>query len=669
MSRYAFAAFLMVGLSLGAKDPATTGIDMSHMDQNVRPQDDFFLFVNGTWMKEAEIPGDRPAAGAFFQLRDQSESHQLAILEQLASAERKPGSAEQRLHDFYASFMDQEAIDKLGSQPVQPILKKIDGIGNHASLADTFAWLSQTGFNHPISFYVMADVNDSEKNRLYFSQSGLTLPNRDYYLKDDAKLQAVREKLPEYAMTLMKLANQPVHDSLGQEILNFETELAKIQWPIEDVQDVEKTNNPTQASDLASFGSVVGLDRYMTALAPGTEKLNLNEPTYFKALNELLEKTPLAVIKSYLKFHIIDETANDMSRDFEQARFDFHGKLISGLSELTPRWKRGIRGCNGAMGELLGQLYVAKYFPPASKQRMDELVNNLLKAMDSSIDDLDWMTDTTKKKAKEKLSRFTAHIGYPDTWKTYEGLEIKAGDHFGNALRSAQWAIGDMIGKLNKPVDRNEWGMTPQMVNAYYSPVHNKVVFPAAILQPPFFNPEADDAVNYGAIGAVIGHEISHGFDDQGRKFDGSGNLNDWWTADDNTAFEARAKNLVSQYDGFEALEGLNVNGTLTLGENIGDLSGLTIAYRAYRASLGGKEAPVIDGYNGDQRFFLGFGQIWRMKLRDEYLRMMVLSDEHAPPMFRVNGTLANMPEFHKAFKVAPGDKLYRDASQIVKIW
>ncbi len=651
-------------------DPATAGIYFDNMDHDVRPQDDFFQFVNGNWINHAEIPGDRPATGAFFQLLDDSEANQLNILKSLEKESRAQNSPEQRLHDLFTSFMNVETIEKVGASAVKDTLKRIDQIKTKKDLIDTFSWFSRIGIGHPSAVFVMADVNDTEKNIMYLTQSGLTLPDRDYYIKDDGKLVETRNKMPAYADSLFSLAEVAEKPGRGARILDFETKLAHIQWPASDVQNIDKTNNPTKVSELKSYGDHLRLGQYVKGLkAPTISSINIGQPSYFRALDQLISETPIDTIKEYLYFRVLDDAAPHLSKAFVDVEFDFNSRVLSGLSQQADRWKRAVRVVNGSVGESMGQLYVAQYFPPESKRRMEELVDNLLLAMKGSINELDWMSADTKERAQEKLAKVTTHIGYPDKWKSYDGLVIKAGDHYGNVMRSRAWHINDGFQKLNKPVDRTEWGMTPQTVNAYYSPVHNKVVFPAAILQPPFFDPNAGDEVNYGAIGAVIGHEISHGFDDQGRKFDGQGNVNDWWTKDDNEAFEKRANVLIEHFNGFEALTGLHLNGELTLGENIGDLSGLTIAYRAYRASINDKELPVLNDYSGDQRFFIGFGQIWRVKLREQFLRMLVISDEHAPPMFRVNGTLANMPEFHQAFKVGPGDKLYRAPKDVVKIW
>lgn len=668
MNKQSFVVILTIA-SLGLLAGPKSGIDTSGFDQSVRPQDDFFRYVNGGWIERAEIPPDRPSYGSFHKLRDHSEEAQQTILTELKAAEGKRTPNQEKLVRLFDAFMDQAQIDRRGSEPLTPYLERIDQISDRKQLVAYLVESSKLGFGGPLAFFVAVDAENASRHQLNVAQSGLTLPNRDYYLRDDESLTKVRSELPAYVNRLFNLAGQSTKP--GDRVTQLETLIAQCQWSIVDEQDSLKTRNPMKLKQIDRTARGLRANQWPDLLdlkLKRAETVNVNQPSYLSELATLLYRVPLEDWKDYFRFRILNGSAPHLSTPLADAHYQFHGGIVSGQKAQSDRWKRGIRFVNGAMGEALGAEYVARYFPPEAKQRMDTLVANLLSAFDQAIDENQWMTPTTKTQAKDKLSKFKPYIGYPDKIKPYDALEVQVDDHYGNVRRAVVFGKAENFAKLRKPVDRDEWGMTPQTVNAYYSPTRNKVVFPAAILQPPFFDMDADDAVNYGAIGAVIGHEISHGFDDQGRRYDGQGNLRDWWVEADNTAFLERAGKLVDQFDGFSPLPDLSINGELTLGENIGDLSGLTIAYRAFKKAYP-DSSRKLDGFSGDQRFFIGFAQIWRSKMRDEYLRMIVLSDEHAPPEFRVNGTLANMPEFHRAFQVVPGDGLYRQASDIVKIW
>ena len=507
-------------------------------------------------------------------------------------------------------------------------------------------------------------------------QSGTTLPDRDYYLKkDEPKFADACQALVEYIAELLGAAGVMDNENLAKQILELETSFAQNQWSRVELRDPEKRYNKYAVGDLDQLGSNFDYQAFLGALHVGEiHEINVVTPSFFEAFDKLFAETPLDVWKAYLQFKVLDAAAPYLSKQFADAHFHFHDAVLGGAAEQRPRWRRAVEavageGNFGALGEAVGKLYVEKYFPPEYKQRMQTLVGNLLKAFDNSIDNLTWMTDETKIRAKEKLGKITTKIGYTNKWRDYSALRIDPDDLMGNMIRSHEVEYNRMIDKLGKPIDREEWGMTPQTVNAYYNPNKNEIVFPAAILQPPFFNPDADDAVNYGGIGAVIGHEISHAFDDQGSQYDGDGNLNNWWTEKDAAAFKALTEQLVAQYDGYQPLPEHSVNGKLTLGENIADLSGLSIAYKAYQLSLNGQPAPVIDGFTGPQRFFIGWSQVWRRKYRDSEMMRRLKIDPHSPSYFRANGPVMNIDAFYKAFDVKPGNALYKPEDERIRIW
>jgi predicted metalloendopeptidase len=647
------------------------GVDVGNFDRSVRPQDDFYHFVNGGWLKANEIPADRSRIGSFIELRDSSEAALHALLEQAAAAPNKqPGSDLQKVGDYYASYMDSARVEQLGIEPLRAELQQVAAVNDKAGLPDLFAHVQRLGVQTPFSMSVGQDAKQATRYIVYLSQSGLGMPDRDYYLKPEAKFAETRQAYLRYIETLLAKAGENDAAGAARAILALETKLAEAQWERAKNRDREATYNVRSVAALERMTPAFSWSRYLAAAGvEQTPAIVVRQPDYLEAMNAVLASTPLPVLKQYLTFKLVDTYASVLSSDFVNADFDFSGRVLQGISEQRPRWKRAVGAVDGALGEVTGRLYVEQHFRPEAKARMQELVANLVATFEQGIDELEWMGPETKAQAREKLAAFNVKIGYPDQWRDYSALEVRAGDLAGNVMRAREFGYNRMIGRLGKPIDRSEWGMTPQTVNAYYSSTMNEIVFPAAILQPPFFNLAADDAVNYGAIGAVIGHEISHGFDDQGRRSDGEGNLRDWWTEADNAAFQKRADALVAQYDAFSPIEGLNVNGRLTLGENIGDLSGLAVAYKAYQRSLHGQEAPVIDGFTGDQRFFLGWAQIWRGQYRDAAMRQMLLTDPHSPGQYRVNGVLRNLPEFQAAFDVKPGDGMYLAPEQQVKIW
>ena len=643
-------------------------------DSSVRPQDDLFRAVNGKWLDSFVIPSDRSNYGSFTVLADGAESQIRKIIESAASETHASGTDRQKVGDFYKSFMNTEQVAIVGHQPLDAGLSNIRALKTHHDVFVAFGNFQQLGIGNPVGFYVSVDAKNSTRYLSGLAQSGTTLPDQDYYLNDDEKFAAMRAEYVAYMDRLFELIGREKSEGASQRILELETNLARVQWTRTELRDANKRYNLYAVSDLGSLGENLDWPAFFAAAGVQISEVNVNTPSFFEGLNAILVETPVEVWQDYLEFKLIDAAAPFLTKEFGDAHFKLHDEILAGVPEQRPRWKRGVAvvagaGDFGALGEMVGKLYVEKYFPPEKKAKIDKLVKNLLEAYRLSIGDLTWMTDATKKRALEKLSKITTKIGYTNQWRDYSRLEVKADDLFGNVQRSASVEYQRMIEQLGQPVNREEWGMTPQTVNAYYNPTKNEIVFPAAILQSPFFNDQADDAVNYGGIGAVIGHEISHAFDDQGSKYDGDGNLNDWWTDEDRFAFGELTKKLIVQFDGYEPLKDNFVNGQLTLGENIADLAGLSISYKAYQLSLGENEAPTIAGWTGSQRFFLGWSQVWRRKYRDAEMIRRLLTDPHSPSWYRANGPVANCDTFYEAFNVQPGDALYRPAEERIRIW
>ncbi|WP_159628407.1 M13 family metallopeptidase [Massilia puerhi] len=675
------AAFAMPAMAAAPADTAPaaasapagaiSGIDTQYIDSSVRPQDDFFAHLNGKWLKTTEIPGDKSSWGTFIKLRDDTTPQLHAIIEK-AQKDAKAGGETRKIGDLYASYMNEAQRDTLGYKPLTGELSRIRGLKDKKGLPALVAHLSKIGVSTPYGIYVSQDMRESTKHATYLSQGGLGMPDREYYLKlDDAKLADIRAKYQVHVENILTLAGEKNAAAQAKAIVDFETELAKVQWTRVENRDPVKRYNKTDVAGLAKLAPGYDWTAALGAAGVGNklDYIIVNQPSYFSGLDAVLAKTELSTLKSYFEWQLLREYAPYLSKAFKDENFAFYGTALTGTTEQEPNWKRGVATVEGALGEALGKLYVAEHFPPERKARMEQLVKNLIVAYGQSIDTLEWMSPTTKKEARAKLAKFTPKIGYPDKWRDYSRLAIKRDDLVGNMMRSATFEYEYRINKLGKPVDRSEWGMTPQTVNAYYRSTMNEIVFPAAILQPPFFDMRADDAVNYGAIGAVIGHEIGHGFDDKGSQSDGDGNLRDWWTAEDRAAFKQRTDKLVKQFAGFSPLPGYHLNGELTLGENIGDNAGLSIAYKAYQISLAGKPAPVIDGLTGDQRFFMGWGQVWRSKMRDQQMVNQVKNGPHSPGQYRANGAVQNMPEFYEAFGVKPGDKMYVAPENRVIVW
>lgn len=666
-------ALVLAAETTAPAKPLGSGIDLQYIDVSVKPQEDLFRHVSGKWLSSVDIPADRARFGSFDQLIDSSEANLRAIIDELAAKKDLPAGVEARkIADLYNSFMDQANTEKHGLKPLRSELARIDGIKDKREIPAMLARLMALGVNAPILAGIDPDARDSSRYAVYLSQGGLGLPDRDYYLNtDDAKFKNVRAEYLKHVAKMLEMAGQKNSGRAAQGILDFETGLARIQWTKVDNRDPVKTYNKTEVGKLPELVAGYDWNKYFAATEIGDKVgyVIVRQPSYFQGLGKIIEKTPLPAWKTYFKWHLLKAYAPYLDQRFVDADFAFSGKTLRGIPENRPRWKRGVELVEQSMGEGLGRLYVTRHFPPQYKERMQALVGNLLTAYRQSIETLDWMSPETKKEALIKLSKFTPKIGYPDKWRDYGALTVKRDDLVGNVLRARLFEYRREIAKLGQPIDRGEWYMTPQTVNAYYNPSMNEIVFPAAILQPPFFNPAADDAVNYGGIGAVIGHEISHGFDDKGSQSDGDGNLRDWWTKQDHEKFAQRTRALVAQYSAFSPLPGYPINGELTLGENIADNSGLAIAYKAYKISLGGKEAPIIDGYTGDQRLYIGWSQVWRGKARDSEIIRRIKVDPHSPQVFRANVPLMNQPPFYAAFGVKAGDKMFLAPEQRIGIW
>jgi predicted metalloendopeptidase len=645
------------------------GVALENMDKSVKPGDDFFRYVNGTWLKNTEIPADKSNYGSFNVLGDLSNDRVKSIIEAAAAKNAPKGSEEQKIGDFYAAFMDQDAINAAGLEPIKADLKRISDVSSRAEAAALMGDPTMS-LRAPVGGWVDVDVKDIENYIFYMSQSGLGMPNRDYYFDEGEKADTLRAAYVDYLEDMLTFAGRENPRARAEAVMAFETAMAESHWTNQKSRNRSLTYNKFSREDLNDYAPGFPWDAMLKSSGLDDQKyFILRQNDAIQGVSKTFGETDLDVLRDYMLANYIGNMAPYLPSEIDQARFDFYGTALRGTKEQRDRWKRGVGQIDGFMGEMVGKVYVEKYFPPDSKAKMDDLIENLRAAFKEGIEGLEWMGEETKVEAQDKLAKFNPKIGYPDEWTDYSSLEVDRNDLIGTIKSANAWQWNDMISKLGGPIDRGEWGMNPQTVNAYYRPSLNEIVFPAAILQAPFFDPNADPAVNYGGIGAVIGHEMGHGFDDQGRKTDGNGEQRDWWTLEDGKAYEARANMLAAQYSEFEPLPGLNLNGKLTLGENIGDLTGITMAYKAYRRSLGGKEAPVIDGLTGDQRFFLAYGQIWQRKFREEALRTQVKNGPHSPGEFRANGIVRNFDAWYEAFNVQPGDALYVPPEKRVRIW
>ena len=648
---------------------AKSGLDLTGFDTSVRPQDDLYRYGAGKWLASTEIPADKSNYGSFTKLNDDAEAAIHGLVEKAAASKSATGTDAQKLGDFYASFLDTAAVAIAGIRPLQPELDRIAKLQSARDVYGYIGYNQRLGIGEPLGMAVTQDARDSEHYLVRLFQSGLTMPDRDYYLKNDPKNVEFRAQFELYVAKLLAISGQSDAQSAAKRIAALETRIANAHWTKVQNRDPVKTYNKVDLAAAHQMAPDFNWPAFLIGAGLPVGQFDVHQPSYVQELGRFINQTPIADWRVYFRFKLLDAYAPYLAQPYEDAAFDFHSRVLRGVKEQQPRWKRAIQTMDGAMGELLGKLYVEQNFTPEAKQRMLQLVGNLLKAFDHSIDDLTWMGTATKAEAKKKLAKITIKIGYPDKWRDYTALRVVSGDLLGNVQRANDFEYQRQLNQLGKPVDRSEWLLTPQTVNAYYYPPRNEIVFPAAILRPPFYDQGVDNAVNYGAIGAVIGHEMSHGFDDQGRQFDGDGNLRDWWSAEDATHFRERAARLSAQYSSYTVIDKLKLNGDLTLGENIGDLSGLAMAYKAWQVSLNGAESPTIDGYTGAQRFFFGWAQIWRRKYRDDELRMRVVADPHSPSEFRCNVIASNLDAYYEAFGLQPGDKLYRPPADRVKIW
>ena len=652
-----------------AKEPVS-GVSVQGMDTTVRPGEDFFAYVNGAWIAETEMPADKSRYGTFDILRDESQEAVKAIIEESSSGDFPKGSDEQKVGDMYKSYLDWETRDALGITPLQAELDRINAISSYDELAVYFASALTRGYDGPFATAQIADFKDPEHYMIASFQSGLGLPEREYYLTEDEKSEEIRTQYVAHVEKMFDMAGLEGGRDAAQTIMALETRLANEHMTKERSRDMMGNYNKVAFADLPSVMPNFNWDGYIAAFSvEDVGEIVIFSTDYLTALDGIIRDTDLDTWRTYLRWGALNTAAARLTRELDVQNFEFYDKTLSGVEEQRADWRRATGRVDAVLGEVIGRVYVKRHFPPEAKERMLELVGNLVNAYEKSIKELDWMGEETKLQALDKLSKFTPMIGYPEKWRDYDALDIEADDLYGNIERAQLAEHQRTLDRQGGPVDRFEWHMNPQTVNAYYNPPMNQIVFPAAILQPPFFDLEADDAVNYGAIGAVIGHEIGHGFDDKGSTFDGDGVMRDWWTDEDRTEFEKRTGALVAQYDAFMPFEDLAVNGEFTQGENIGDLGGITIGLLAYQMSLGGEEPPVIDGFTGVQRVFLGFGQVWRGVIRDEELRRRIATDPHSPAVYRTNGPVRNVPEFYEAFDVSEDDALYLAPKDRVKIW
>ncbi|HEU4669443.1 MAG TPA: M13 family metallopeptidase [Dyella sp.] len=662
-----------------APAPAPIGIDLAGMDTSRPAGDGFFQYTNGTWFKNTQIPADRSSTGSFLKLYELAQKRTAELIQKAGEGNPAPGSNARRIADFYAAYMDTDAIEKAGLTPLKPELSAIEGIKTRDDLARVLGSrlradvdpINATNFHtdHLFGLFVTQGLEDPSQNIAYLLQGGLALPSRDYYLSDDASTKAIRDQYHAYVVALLKLAGDRNAEGEANTILALETKIAKAQTSLVDSQDVHKANNLWSMADFAKKAPGLDWSAYFKAAGlDGTKAIDVWQPQAVTGLAGLVASEPLSAWKTLLRFHTLTRNATLLPKAYADLAFGFYGHDLQGIPQQRPRAKDAIDATSTDLGDAVGQIYVKDYFPASSRAEVETMVRNIVNAFDQRIDTLAWMTPATREKAHQKIKTLRVSVGYPDTWRDYSALQVKPDDALGNHLRAEELEYQHQRAKIGQPVDRGEWWMTPQTVNAVNLPLQNALNFPAAILEAPFFDPKADPAANYGSIGAVIGHEISHSFDNTGADFDAQGKLSNWWTPEDLKHFEEAGQKLVKQYDGYEILPGLHVNGQQTLGENIADVSGLTAALAAYHASLGGKPAPVIDGLTGDQRFFIAFGETWRSKTRDAAARVRAATDVHAPAQFRAE-TVRNMDDWYKAFDVKPGQTMYLDPDQRVKIW
>jgi len=664
------AILLIFSANRTAMADSSWGFSSANLDKTCKPCEDFYQFAMGGWMKANPIPAEYPSWGTFTQLRDNNLSAMRTILEAAEQSKAPAGSNELKIGDLYASCMDTAAIDSAGLKPLAGELATVEAIQDRKSLDAEIARLHRANVNAVFAFGSSTDFKDSDQIIAEADQGGLGMPDRDYYLREDEHSKQLRADYVLHVTRIFQLAGDAPESAAAEAktVMGIETSLASASRTRVELRDPEKNYNKMTLAQMSALTPDWSWPSYLQAVgAPPLEAANIGQPDFFKEIDRLLTTTSVPDWKVYLRWHVLHAAAPALSDNFVQENFDFYSKKLAGTKEIQPRWKRCVQAVNGNLGEALGEVYVNKYFPPEAKARAKAMVNNLLAALRSDIPTLSWMGPETKKQALTKLEAFTVKIGYPDKWRDYSKLSIDRGSYLANLRRGQEFAQARELAKIGKPVDRGEWGMTPPTVNAYYNPTFNEIVFPAGILQPPFYDPKADDAVNYGGMGAVIGHEISHGFDDQGSRFDGKGNLKDWWTKDDRKNFDEHADCIVQQFNGYEVEPGLHQNGKLVLGESIGDLGGITIAYAAYEKSIEGHRPPDLDGFTPEQRFFLGWAQVWGTNARPEFARLQTNTDPHPLPRFRANGPVSNFEAFANAFGCQKGQPMVR--AQSCKIW
>ena len=661
----------LVGVLFSCSDPQLeSGVNKSDFNEDIRPQDSMYDYVNSKWLRETEIPDDQLGWGSYMTLREESFQNQKKLIKELISngATQESGSEESQIVNLYLSFMDREIVNNLGSEPIQADIERINEITSVDDIWEYFASSVIKGRSTPLYFAVYDDLKNPLDYTIYFGQNGLGLPDRDYYLEDKPHYVTAREEYPKYLENVFILAKLDNVNLRASNAFEVEHNLAQIQLSRTERRDPQKTYNPLDSSELDLLTKEKFIIWLRGLKIDGYDRFIIESPSYLSELSELLGTISVEQWRDYLIARLVTGSSGALSDNFVEESFRF-SKILTGREELPALWKRGVGLTNSVMGDALGKIYIKSYFPPEYKKRMTDLVNNLLFAFKVGIEELEWMSEETKIKALDKLDKLNVKIGYPEVWDDYEGLELRADDLFGNLKRAAEFEFLEAVEKLTEKVDRKKWAMSPQTVNAYFSPTKNEIVFPAAYLQPPNFIPSADDAVNYGAIGVTIGHEISHAFDDKGSQYDGDGKLNNWWSDQDRRIFDEKTKKLVDQYSKYEPVPGININGELTLGENIADLAGAKASFRAYKISLKGNRSPLIDGLTGEQRFIIGSAQSNRVKFRKEIEEMRVATDPHSPARFRIDGVLVNMEEFHQAFNTKEGDKLFKDVEDIIKIW
>ena len=658
----------IVSTPVGQPQIGTFGLDLSTHDPTVKPGDDFYRYADGRWLDSAQIPTDRTSWGTFMQLSDEADDKLRRIVEALP-VDAPSGSTARKVGDFYRTYLDTDTIERLGLAPAQPGLDAIASVRTHEDLARLMG-RPDLRLKSPLRLAIFPDQKNPDRYIVTITEAGLGMPDRDYYLKSDAQFAQLRAKYTAHIEHMLTLAGEQSPQAQAQSIVALETEIARLHWPAAKRRERDLTYNPRTRVQLdEAISGFPWRERLEAEGLAQQQDFVLRELDAITALGKLFRQTPVESWRSYLTYHYLEGNADVLPKAFDDERFDFYGRTLNGQPQQMDRWKRAMQVLNGDLGEALGQLYVAQYFPPDSKRKMLALVENLRAAYGERIQHLTWMSADTKRVALEKLAAFRAKIGYPDKWRDYSALEVRAGDAFGNSVRASVVEWHRVVARINQPTDRDEWGMTPQTVNAYYNATFNEVVFPAAILQPPFFDPNADPAVNYGGIGGVIGHEMSHGFDDQGSKSDARGVLRTWWQPQDEAAFKSLVDRLAAQYDAYSPLPGLHLNGRLTLGENIGDLGGLSVTFEAYHLSLQGRKAPLLGGLSGEQRLFLSWAQVWRSLYRDEQVRTLVLTNPHSPGKFRVNGVVRNLDAWYQAFDVKPGDQLYLAPQERIRVW